>query len=78
MFIGAPTGSGKTICAEFALLRMFAATADCKCVYVTPIQALVEQRYAEWLGKFGHNLGKRVVMLTGETSVDLRLLRDVS
>ena len=36
------------------------------------------QRYTDWVVKFGHQLGKRVVMLTGETSVDLRLLRDVS
>ena len=36
------------------------------------------QRYADWLQTFGHNLGKKVVLLTGETSVDLRLLRDVS
>ena len=36
------------------------------------------QRYTDWQQKFGHHLGKRVVLLTGETSVDLRLLRDVS
>lgn len=35
------------------------------------------QRYADWAQKFGQHLGKKVVMLTGETSVDLRLLRDV-
>ena len=97
VFVGAPTGSGKTICAEFAILRMFSASPDARCVYVTPIPALAEevspvtpcfinmmtifcysQRYADWVQKFGHHLGKKVVMLTGETSVDLRLLRDVS
>lgn len=36
------------------------------------------QRYSDWQQKFGHQLGKKVVLLTGETSVDLRLLRDVS
>lgn len=76
VFVGAPTGSGKTICAEFAILRMFSATPDSRCVFVTPVQALAEQRYADWQQKFGHHLGKRVVLLTGETSVDLRLLRD--
>ena len=43
IFIGAPTGSGKTICAEFAILRAFSVTADSKCVYVTPKQSLAEQ-----------------------------------
>lgn len=36
------------------------------------------QRYIDWQQKFGQHLGKKVVLLTGETSVDLRLLRDVS
>ena len=43
VFIGAPTGSGKTICAEFAILRAFSASSDSKCVYVTPRQSLAEQ-----------------------------------
>ena len=40
--------------------------------------SLDPQRYADWVQTFGHRLGKKVVLLTGETSVDLRLLRDVS
>ena len=43
VFVGAPTGSGKTICAEFAILRMFSASPDSRCVFVTPIPALAEQ-----------------------------------
>ena len=43
VFVGAPTGSGKTICAEFAILRMFSAAPDSRCVFVAPIPALVEQ-----------------------------------
>ena len=43
VFVGAPTGSGKTICAEFAILRMFSAAPDSRCVFVTPIPALAEQ-----------------------------------
>lgn len=43
VFVGAPNGSGKTICAEFAILRMFSASADARCVYVTPIPALAEE-----------------------------------
>jgi pre-mRNA-splicing helicase BRR2 len=43
VFVGAPTGSGKTICAEFAILRMFSAAPDSRCVFVTPVPALAEQ-----------------------------------
>ena len=45
---------------------------------VTISSSLDPQRYADWVQTFGHRLGKKVVLLTGETSVDLRLLRDVS
>ena len=43
VLIGAPTGSGKTICAEFAVLRLLQQTPDCRCVYVTPLQSLADQ-----------------------------------
>lgn len=43
VFIGAPTGSGKTVCAEFALLRMLTLSPEGRCVYVTPLEALAEQ-----------------------------------
>lgn len=34
--ICAPSGSGKTVCAEFAILRLFSRNRDAKCVYVSP------------------------------------------
>lgn len=74
VFIGAPTGSGKTICGEFAILRMFSQNPDGRCVYVTPLEPLAQQVYAEWTAKFGGQLGKKVVLLTGETGTDLKLL----
>lgn len=43
VLIGAPTGSGKTICAEFAVLRLLQQIPDCRCVYVTPLQSLADQ-----------------------------------
>ncbi|RMX47508.1 hypothetical protein pdam_00002126 [Pocillopora damicornis] len=48
VLIGAPTGSGKTICAEFAVLRLLQQTPDCRCVYVTPLQSLADQVYTDW------------------------------
>jgi pre-mRNA-splicing helicase BRR2 len=75
VFIGAPTGSGKTICAEFALLRLWSKREQSRVVCVEPYQEMVDQRVAEWRRKFSKvQGGKEIVSLTGETSADLRLL----
>uniref|UniRef100_A0A3Q2ZMJ6 U5 small nuclear ribonucleoprotein 200 kDa helicase n=1 Tax=Kryptolebias marmoratus TaxID=37003 RepID=A0A3Q2ZMJ6_KRYMA len=74
VFVGAPTGSGKTICAEFAILRMLLHNAEGRCVYITPMEALAEQVFIDWHQKFQDILNKKVVLLTGETSTDLKLL----
>uniref|UniRef100_A0A8C8K732 U5 small nuclear ribonucleoprotein 200 kDa helicase n=1 Tax=Oncorhynchus tshawytscha TaxID=74940 RepID=A0A8C8K732_ONCTS len=71
VFVGAPTGSGKTICAEFAILRMLLHNAEGRCVYITPMEALV---FVDWHQTFQDALNKKVVLLTGETSTDLKLL----
>ncbi|KAG6914415.1 hypothetical protein DXG01_000484, partial [Tephrocybe rancida] len=73
--IGAPTGSGKTICAEFALLRLWSKREQPRAVCIEPYQEMVDQRVAEWKAKFSKlQGGKEIVSLTGETSADLRLL----
>ncbi|CAB4065806.1 SNRNP200 [Lepeophtheirus salmonis] len=43
------------------------------CVYVTPKQALAEIVYEDWHPRFA-TLGKKTVILTGETSTDLKLI----
>jgi replicative superfamily II helicase len=44
--VAAPTGSGKTICAEFAVLRMLTRAGEGKCparcVYIAPLEALAK------------------------------------
>ncbi|XP_014676711.1 PREDICTED: U5 small nuclear ribonucleoprotein 200 kDa helicase-like [Priapulus caudatus] len=46
VFIGAPVGSGKTICGEFAILHLLAQEqSDARCVYVSPQEAIAEQVY---------------------------------
>ncbi|PNH01001.1 U5 small nuclear ribonucleoprotein helicase [Tetrabaena socialis] len=76
--IAAPTGSGKTICAEFAVLRMLARAAEGKCsarcVYIAPHESLAKDVAAAWAAKFGEGLGVVVASLTGETAADLKLL----
>ncbi|CAH1975270.1 unnamed protein product [Acanthoscelides obtectus] len=74
IFIGAPTGSGKTTIAEFAILRLFDRNPEGRCVYLVPKDALAELIFADWHNKFGQNIGKKVVLLTGETGTDLKLL----
>ena len=75
VFIGAPTGSGKTICAEFALLRLWSERDQPRAVCIEPYQEMVDQRVDEWRNKFGQlQGGKEIVGLTGETSADLRLM----
>ncbi|KAL6571973.1 DExH-box ATP-dependent RNA helicase DExH12 [Orobanche minor] len=76
VLVAAPTGSGKTICAEFAILRNHqkGPNSIMRAVYIAPIEALAKERYRDWKKKFEEGLGMRVVELTGETTTDLRLL----
>ncbi|KAF9006973.1 Sec63 Brl domain-containing protein [Cyathus striatus] len=75
VFIGAPAGSGKTICAEFALLRLWSKREQPRAVCIEPYQEMVDLRVKEWQAKFSKlQGGKEIVSLTGETSADLRLL----
>ncbi|KVH95384.1 AAA+ ATPase domain-containing protein, partial [Cynara cardunculus var. scolymus] len=76
VLVAAPTGSGKTICAEFAILRNHQKGPDSvmRAVYIAPVEALAKERYNEWKKKFGDGLGLRVCELTGETATDLKLL----
>ena len=75
VFVGAPTGSGKTVCAELALLRLWKDEEAGRAVCIVPYESMVAPRVAEWQSKFGnYQDGKQIVGLSGETSADLRLL----
>lgn len=74
VFVGAPTSSGKTTIAEFAILRLFQQNADGRCVYLVSNEALADLTFLQWHKKFVDSLGLRVVKLTGETGADLKLL----
>ncbi|TIB36491.1 hypothetical protein E3P84_00909 [Wallemia ichthyophaga] len=73
VIIGAPTGSGKTICAEFALLRFWQKSGSSRAVVIEPFDDVVSQRVDEWSQKFSR-LDKEIVGLTGDMSADLKLL----
>lgn len=75
VFVGAPTGSGKTVCAEFAILGHWMKPEAGRAVYIAPFQEAVDARYQDWqkrLAPLGG--GKDIVKLTGETATDLKLL----
>jgi pre-mRNA-splicing helicase BRR2 len=76
VLVAAPTASGKTTCAEFAILRNHQKGPECvmRAVYIAPLEAIAKERYRDWERKFGQGLGMRVVELTGETATDLKLL----
>ncbi|GAA6085546.1 probable ATP-dependent DNA helicase HFM1 isoform X1 [Tachysurus ichikawai] len=69
----APTGSGKTVLFELAIVRLLTETTepwhDVKAVYMAPIKALCSQRYENWKQKFGP-LGLNCKELTGDTEID--------
>ena len=74
-FISTPTGSSKTICAEFALLHLWSKCDQTCAVCIEPYQEMVDQWVAEWHCKFSKVQGcKEIVSLTGESSANLRLL----
>ncbi|XP_043988990.1 probable ATP-dependent DNA helicase HFM1 isoform X1 [Gambusia affinis] len=69
----APTGSGKTVLFELAIIRLLMETQepwrDVKAVYMAPIKALCSQCYDSWTKKFGP-LGLTCKELTGDTEID--------
>lgn len=73
IFVGAPTGSGKTICGEFAILRLLAAGNGTKCGYIAPIQDIADSAFKHWSQRMAQ-LGLSVVKLTGDTTTDLKLV----
>jgi ATP-dependent RNA helicase HelY len=65
VLVAAPTGAGKTIVGEFA--AYLAIEQGKKCFYTTPIKALSNQKYQEFVERFGE---EKVGLLTGDTSIN--------
>lgn len=65
LLVAAPTGAGKTVVGEFA--AFLALEKGKKCFYTTPIKALSNQKFAEFVAKFGEN---NVGLLTGDTNIN--------
>lgn len=65
VLVAAPTGAGKTVVGEFA--AWMALTGGGKAFYTTPIKALSNQKYGDFLGAYGAD---KVGLLTGDNSVN--------
>ncbi len=63
--VAAPTGSGKTVVAEYAVARALAEGA--KAFYTTPLKALSNQKFADFTRKYGP---AKVGLLTGDNSIN--------
>jgi ATP-dependent RNA helicase HelY len=65
VLVAAPTGAGKTVVAEFAIER--ALDGGRKCFYTTPLKALSNQKYGDFVAAYG---GERVGLLTGDNTIN--------
>ena len=74
VFLGAPTGSGKTGCAEIAVVKALHSDPGSKVVYIAPLKALVKERITDWTEKFTNTVGKKVIELTGDVTPDIHSL----
>jgi ATP-dependent RNA helicase HelY len=63
VLVSAPTGSGKTAVADYAIARVLATGR--KAFYTTPLKALSNQKFAELAAAYGHD---RIGLLTGDVS----------
>ena len=65
VLVAAPTGSGKTVVAEYAIARALAEGG--KAFYTTPLKALSNQKYGDLVRAHGPD---RVGLLTGDNAIN--------
>ncbi len=65
VLVAAPTGSGKTVVAEYAIER--ALSLGGKAFYTTPLKALSNQKFGDLVAKHGAH---RVGLLTGDNTIN--------
>jgi ATP-dependent RNA helicase HelY len=65
VLVAAPTGSGKTVVAEYAIERALALGG--KAFYTTPLKALSNQKFGDLVEKHG---AERVGLLTGDNAIN--------
>ncbi|BGP46261.1 ATP-dependent DNA helicase MER3 [Rhodotorula kratochvilovae] len=76
--ISAPTGAGKTVLFELAILRLFtnAPSNKAKVLCMAPTKSLCSERTLDWKRKFEQALGWTVQELTGDSETSTSAWRD--
>ena len=65
VLVSAPTSSGKTMVAEYAIFR--ALKEGAKVLYTTPLKALSNQKYHDFVREYGESM---VGLVTGENTIN--------
>jgi ATP-dependent RNA helicase HelY len=65
VLVSAPTSSGKTVVAEYTIFR--ALREGTKVIYTTPLKALSNQKYHDFVREYGE---QRVGLVTGENTIN--------
>ena len=65
VLVSAPTSSGKTVVAEYAIFR--ALRDGTKVIYTTPLKALSNQKYHDFVREYGE---RTVGLVTGENTIN--------
>ena len=65
VLVAAPTGSGKTLVAEYAISKEF--SSGNKVIYTAPIKALSNQKYHDFCNEYGKD---RVGLITGDVVIN--------
>lgn len=76
IFVGSPTGSGKTVVAELAIWHAFNEFPASKVVYIAPMKALVRERVDDWRLRICEPTGRRLVEMTGDSLPEAREVRE--
>ena len=70
ILIAAPNGSGKGICMQLAILRLKKSRPKATCVYIAPLNALVNKTFKKWKHLF-RCLPWKVVKLNRNNNINL-------
>ncbi|XP_076063896.1 putative ATP-dependent DNA helicase HFM1 isoform X2 [Oratosquilla oratoria] len=73
LVVSAPTGSGKTVIMELAIIRLLMNQSDwlssTKIIYMAPLKSIVAERFLDWKVRLG-TLGVTCSEVTGDTEHD--------
>lgn len=75
IFVGSPTGSGKTVVAELAIWHAFNEFPTSKVVYIAPMKALVRERVDDWRSRICKPTNRKLVEMTGDSLPEAREVR---